>query len=259
MQFNQLKRREFITLISGTAATWPLAARAQQPAMPVIGYLSAGSAAASVQNLTVLRQSLAEAGSVEGRNFAIEYRFAEGQYDRLPAMAAELVGRKVAVLVVTGGTGPALAAKAATATIPIVFSTVDDPVALGLVASFARPGGNATGINFPMAELAAKQLALLHELVPTARRIGLLVNPNSSTAEAVTRDAAAAASAIRVEIDTLLAGDSRAIEAAFATLLRTRADALLIGTDTFFFSRRLQLATLATRHAIPAAFTAREF
>ena len=253
-----MRRREFVALLGGTAA-WPLAARAQQLKQPLIGYLSAGSAAASAHLLTVLRQSLAEAGYVEGRNVAIEYHFAEGQYDRLPAMASELVRREVTVIVATGGTAPALAAKAATATIPIVFSVTDDPVALGLVVSFARPGGNATGINFPLAELAAKQLGLLHELVPAARRIGLLVNPNNSPSEVVTKDVMVAASAAGIEISVVEADSSRAIATAFATLVHNRADALLIGTDPFFYSRRVQLATLAARHVIPAAFTARDF
>jgi putative ABC transport system substrate-binding protein len=261
MQFDRLKRRKFITLLGGAATAWPFAVRAQQPATtaPVVGFLSGGLAAANVPNLSVLRQSLAEAGYVEGRNVTIEYRFSAGQYDLLPAMAAELVRRNVAVIVAAGGTAPALAAKAATATIPIVFSVTDDPVSLGLVASFARPGGNATGVNFPLAELAAKQLGLLREFVPAARHIGLMVNPNSSTAEAVTKDAFAAASAMGVELDVVRAADSGAIEAAFATLVGNRTDALLIGTDTFFFSRRLQLAILAARHAIPAAFAAREW
>jgi ABC-type uncharacterized transport system substrate-binding protein len=254
-----VKRRTFITLLGGAAAAWPLAARAQQPKVPVMGYLNPGSAASSAQTLAIFRQSLAEAGYVEGRNIAIEYRFAEGQYDRLPAMASELVRREVTVIVATGGTAPALAAKAATATIPIVFSVTDDPVALGLVVSFARPGGNATGVNFPLAELAAKQLGLLHEVVPAARRIGLLVNPNNSPSEAVTKDVTVAASTMGIEIGVVEADSSRAIEAAFATLVRNRAEALLIGTDPFLFSRRVQLSTLATRHAIPAAFSAREF
>jgi putative ABC transport system substrate-binding protein len=255
---SRMKRREFITLLGGAAA-WPLAARGQQSKMSVIGYLGPGSAAASASTLAVFRQSLAGAGYVEGRNIAIEYRFAEGRYDRLPEMAAELVRQQVSLIVATGGTAPALAAKAATATLPIVFSVTDDPVALGLVVSFARPGGNATGVNFPLAELAAKQLGLLHELVPAARRIGLLVNPNNSPSEAVTKDVTVAASAMGVEIGVVEADNNRAIETAFATLVRTRVDALLIGTDPFLFSRRVQLATLATRHAIPAAFAAREF
>jgi putative tryptophan/tyrosine transport system substrate-binding protein len=253
------KRREFISLLGSAAAAWPIAARAQQPKVPVIGYLSAGSAAASAPNVAVFRQSLAEAGYVVGRNAAIEYRFAEGQYDRLPAMAAELVRSEVALIIAGGGTAPALAAKAATATTPIVFSVTDDPVALGLVVSFARPGGNATGINFPLAELAAKELGLLHELVPAARRIGLLVNPNNSPSAAVTKDVTAAASALGIEIGVVEANNGRAIEAAFASLVSSRSEALLIGTDPFFFSRRVQLATLAARHVIPAAFNAREF
>jgi len=254
-----MRRREFIKLLGGVATAWPLTAGAQQPTKPLIGYLNAGSAAATAHLLTVFRQSLAEAGYVEGRNVAIEYRFAEGQYDRLPAIASELVSREVTVIVATGGTAPALAAKAATATIPIVFSVTDDPVALGLVVSFARPGGNATGINFPLAELAAKQLGLLHELVPAARRIGLLVNPKNSPSEAVTKDVMVAATAAGIEISVVEADSSRKIDTAFATLVHNRTEALLIGTDPFLFSRRVQLATLAARHAIPAAFTAREF
>jgi putative ABC transport system substrate-binding protein len=253
-----MKRRELITLLGGAAA-WPLGARAQQPKVPVIGYLGSGSAASGAQNVVVFRQSLAEAGYVEGRNAAIEYRFAEGQYDRLPVMAAELVRREVALIVAAGGTAPALAAKAATATIPIVFSVSDDPVALGLVVSFARPGGNATGFNFPLAELAAKELGLLHELVPAARRIGLLVNPNNSPSAVVKKDVTVAASALGIEIGVVEAHNGRAIEVAFAALVRSRSEALLIGTDPFFYSRRVQLATLAARHIIPAAFNAREF
>ena len=254
-----MRRRDFIKGIVGATTAWPLTALAQQSKNPLIGYLNAGSAATTAHLLTVFRQSLAEAGYVEGRNVAIEYRFAEGRYDRLPAMASELARREVAVIVATGGTAPALAAKAATAAIPIVFSVTDDPVALGLVVSFARPGGNATGINFPLAELAAKQLGLLHELVPAARRIGLLVNPKNSPSEAVTKDVMVAASAAGIEISVVEADSSRAIETAFATLVHNRAEALLIGTDPFLFNRRVQLATLAARHAIPAAFTAREF
>jgi putative tryptophan/tyrosine transport system substrate-binding protein len=208
-----------------------------------------------------MRQGMAEAGYVEGRTVAIEYRWAEGQYDRLPEMAAELVHRKVAVLVATS-TPVALAAKAATATIPIVFSTADDPVKLDLVASLARPGGNATGINFYIAELGlgAKRLGLLRELVPGAARVAALVNPASAAnAEAVTRDMAAAAAASGVPISVIQASDSREIEAAFATLVRNQADALLVGTDPFFFNRRVQLTTLATRHGIPAIYNGREY
>ena len=253
-----MKRRTLITLFAGAAA-WPLAARAQQPAMPVIGYMSAGSTPGHL--MTALRQSLAEAGYVEAHNVAIESRLAEGQYDRLPTMVAELVRRQVAVIVASP-TPAALAARAATTTIPIVFAVTDDPVKLGLVDSLARPGGNATGINFYIAELglSSKRLGLLRELVPGATRIAALVNPkNAANAEAVTRDVAAAASAIGVRIDVVHASDSREIEAAFATLVRNRADALLVGTDPFFYSRRLQLATLAARHAIPAVYTVREY
>jgi putative tryptophan/tyrosine transport system substrate-binding protein len=174
-------------------------------------------------------------------------------------MAAELVRRNVAVIVATGGTAPALAAKAATATIPIVFSTTDDPVALGLVASFARPGGNATGVNFPLAELGAKQLGLLHEIVPSAARVGLLVNPNNTVTETVTREVAASAAAMGIQIDVVPAGDSPAIEAAFSTFVRNRVEAVLVGSDPYFFGRRVQLTTLATRHALPAIYNVREF
>ena len=205
-----MRRRAFITLLGGAAA-WPLTARAQQP-IPVIGYLGAASPPAGVQIMAALRQNLAEAGYVEGRNILIEPHWAEGQYDRLRAMAAEMVHRKVAIIVATGGTAAALAAKAATTTIPLVFSVTDDPVALGLVASLARPGGNATGITFLLAELGAKQLGLLRELVPAATRIGLLVNPKNTTSKAQMSDVMAAASAMGATIDVVHASDSREIE-----------------------------------------------
>jgi putative ABC transport system substrate-binding protein len=237
---------------------WPLAARAQQPAMPVIGFLNAGSPGPLAHLIAVLRQNLAEAGYVEGRNVAIEYRFAEGQYDRLPALAAELVRREVAVIIASGGNLAAPAAKAATTTLPIVFSVTDDPVKLGLVASFAHPGGNATGIYFFFSELVGKQLGLIRELVPAAALIGLLVNPDNPNADAVTTEATAAAAAIGVKIDVVRARDGNAIEVAFATLVRTKADALVLAPDPLFFRRRLQLATLATRHAIPAIYSTRE-
>jgi putative ABC transport system substrate-binding protein len=253
-----MRRRKFITLLGGAAVAWPLPVRAQQPAMPVIGFLSPGSYGPIAQLLTAFRLSLAEAGYIEGRNVAIDYRFAEGQYDRLPAMAEELVGRPAAVIVATISPS-ALAAKGATATIPLVFSTTDDPVQLGLVASLARPGGNATGVHFFLSELGAKQLGLLRELVPAAARIGLLVNPNNANAEAVTRTVTAAASTLAVAIEAIQASNRSEIDAAFATLVRNKADALLVGADPFFFSRRLQLATLATRHAIPAVYAVREF
>ena len=250
-----MRRRNFISLVGGVAAL-PLTARAQQPAMPVVGWLNAGSS--SEHLLAVFRQSLAEAGYVEGRDVAIEYRWVEGQYDRLSVIAAELVRRQAAVIV-AAPIPAALAAKAATATIPIVFTVAADPVKLGLVASLARPGGNATGVSFFNAELGAKQLGLLYELVPAASRIGLLINPTNANAEAVTTDVRVAASAIGVQIDVVHASDSREIETAFATLVHNHDDALLVGADAFFFVRRLQLATLATRHAIPAIHFLREY
>jgi putative ABC transport system substrate-binding protein len=254
---SHIGRRKLLATLGGAVAAWPLAARAQQ-SMPVIGYLYAGSPGPSARQVEIFRQSLAEAGYVEGRNVAIEYRWAEGQYDRLQALAEELVRRQVAIIVASP-IPAALAAKTATVTIPIVFSAAGDPVKLGLVGSLARPGGNATGVNFFQAELGAKQLGLLHELVPTAARIGLLVNPANANVEGVTQDVTAAAAVFGVRIDIVQARDSREIEAAFATLVRNRADALVVGGDSFFFNRRLQLATLATRHAIPAVYNSREF
>ena len=254
-----MNRREFITLLGGAAAAWPLAARAQSPGVPVIGLLVAGSPGSSAQVAApAFRQGLAEAGYVEGSNVAIEYRYAEGQYDRLAAMATDLVQRKVAVIVASP-TPAALAAKSATATVPIVFSVPDDPVKLGLVASFSRPGGNATGISFLLSELGAKQMGLLRELVPAATHFGLLVNPANENAEAVTRDLKAAASKIGVEVAIVQASDYREIEVAFATLVRNKADALVVGTDPFFYTRRVQLATLAARHVLPTVYNVREY
>jgi putative ABC transport system substrate-binding protein len=252
-----MKRREFITLLGGAAAAWPLTARAQQPAMPVIGYLNSGSPGPSTPAVAIFRQALAEAGYVEGRTVTIEYRWAEGQYDRLPAMAAELVRRQVAVIV-AAPIPAAVAARAATATVPIVFSVAEDPVKLGLVAGLARPGGNATGVSFFQAELGAKQLGLLRELLPRAAHIGLLVNPSNANVEGLTKDVTAAGAALGVQIDVVQARDSRQIESAFATLVRNKADGLMVGADSFFFNRRLQLVTLATRHAIPAVYFVRE-
>jgi len=252
-----MRRREFIAFIGGAAAAWPLAARAQQrTAMPVVGYLEQGSPEADANRIAAFRKGLAEAGYVEGRNMAIDCRFAEGQYDRLPALAEELVRRQAAVIVALSST-PSLAAKGATASIPIVFSSTDDPVQLGLVASLSRPGGNATGVYFFLSELWAKQLSLLRELVPAAERIGLLVNPDNANAKAVMREVTTAASAITIEV--VQASDRHGIDAAFATLVRNKVDALLVAADPFLFSRRLQLATLATRHAIPAIYNVREY
>jgi len=252
-----MRRREAIALFGGGAA-WPLAARAQQPALPVIGYLGAGSSAPSASVLGIFRQGLAEAGYVESRNVAIEYRFAEGRYDRLPVLAEELVRRQVAMMLASPSPA-ALAAKAATATIPIVFTAAKDPVRLGLVTNLARPSGNATGVTFQFAELGPKQMGLLRELVPRAARIGFLVNPSNINAADVTKNLTAAGLAMGVQVEAVQASNILEIDAAFASLVRKRADALVVGADPFFFSRRLQLATLATRHTIPAIYNLREF
>jgi putative ABC transport system substrate-binding protein len=253
-----VRRREFITLLGGAAVAWPLPGRAQQPAMPVIGFLDTRSPDAIADRLRGFRQGLKDTGYVEGENVAILYRFAENQIDRLPELAADLVRRKVAVIA-TAGDDVALVAKGATTTIPIVFIASQDPVRLGLVASLARPGGNATGINFFASELVAKRLEILRELVPRAARVGVLVNPtNAATAEAALKDAAAAARAMRLQIEVFNAGTPKEIDAAFASFVRERPDALFVSTDTFFSSRRVQLVNLATRHAIPAGFPNRE-
>ena len=252
-----IRRREFITLLGGAAATWPLAARAQ-PAMPVIGYLDTRSPDAVTDRLRAFRQGLKDTGYVERENVGIEYRWAEGQYDRLPELAAELVRRPVTAIVATS-TSSALAAKAATTTIPVVFLVPEDPVRLGLVASLARPGGNLTGINFFASELAAKRLEFLRELVPGATRITVLVNPaNTTTTEAALRDAVPAARVIGQQIQVLNASTSR-VDAAFASIVRERLDALFVAIDPFLISRRAQLVNLASRHAIPATFPSRGF
>src|SRR4029453_7785422 len=250
-------RRKFLARLGGAAVAWPLAARAQQAAIPVVAFVNAGSSDAPLG--AAFRKGLNEAGYVEGQNVTVEYHWLDGQYDRLPALMAELVRRRVAVIATPGGGAAARAAKAATTTIPIVFGVAEDPVKLGLVASLARPGGNATGINLLSAEIGAKRLGLLHDLVPKAVRIAVLVNPaNSWTAEATLHDIPDAARAMGLQIQVLKASTRSEIEAAFATLVRDRADALFVAPDGFFTSRRVQFATLAASYRIPAIYPSRE-
>ena len=254
-----MKRRELIGCLGGAIAALPLAAHAQQLAMPVIGFLDSRPPDGMTERVRAFRQGLKDTGIVEGDNVTIEYRWAENQIDRLPALAADLVQRRVAVIAVPGGPASALAAKAATSTIPIVFVVNEDPVRLGLVASLARPGGNATGINILIGELVAKRLELLRELVPAAARVAVLVNPaNATSTETTLRDVEPAASAIGLQIQVLNASTGREIDAAFATIGRERPDALFVGTDALFMSRRVQLANLASRHAVPATYSTRE-
>jgi putative tryptophan/tyrosine transport system substrate-binding protein len=255
-----VKRRDFITLLGGAAVAWPFVARAQQPALPVIGLLNPTSPDTYADNLSAFRQGLKDTSYVEGENVAIVYRWAENQIDRLPELAAELVRRQVAVIATTGSATAAFAAKAATTAIPIVFLAADDPVKLGLVTSLARPGGNVTGINIFSAELTAKRLELLRKLVPAATRVAVLVNPaNAVNTEPTLRDVQSAARAMGLQIQVLEASTSPEINAAFATFGRGRPDALFVGSDIFFLSRRLQLAHLATRHAIPATYSASQY
>jgi putative ABC transport system substrate-binding protein len=251
-----LPRREFITLLGGAAAGWPLAARAQQPAMPVVGFVNAGSSDAPLA--AAFRKGLNEAGYFEGQNVTVEYHWLEGQFDRLPALMADLVRRRVAVIATPAGNFAAQVAKAATTTIPIVFGVAEDPVKLGLVASLARPSGNLTGINFFTSELTAKRLALLHELVPKAVRIAMLVNPANPATESALRDMPDAARAMGLQIQVLNASTRSEIEAAFATLVRDRAEALYVAGDVFFTSRRVQFATLAASYRIPASYPSRQ-
>ena len=258
MKFELLRRREFITLL-GSATAWPLAARAQQPAMPLVGFLNPTSPDPNVDLLRAFRQGLKETGYVEGENVAIEYRWAENQIDRMPALAAELVRKQVAVIATTGATVAASAAKAVTTTIPIVFLTGADPVESGLVASLARPGGNLTGINLLTIDLTAKRPELLRELVPAATRVAVLANPAGPAPEAMLRDVETAARAMGLQVQVLNAGTSPEIDAAFASFVRERPDALFVGPDPFFVSRRVQLVHLASRHAVPAAYTQRDY
>jgi putative ABC transport system substrate-binding protein len=253
-----MRRREFITLLGGAAA-WPLAARAQQPAMPLVGFINGGSPDAATSFGAAFRKGLAETGYVEGQNVTVEYHWLDGRYERLPSLMAELVRRRVDVIATPGATPAALAAKAATTTIPIVFGVAEDPVKLGLVASLAKPGANATGSNCFAQEIVAKRLGLLHELVPKAVRVAVLVNPaNAFTAETTVQAMPEAARAIGVQIRVLKASTSREIEAAFASFMTEPADALFVAADGFFNSRRVQFATLAARQAIPTAHANRQ-
>lgn len=255
-----MRRREFVGVLGGAAA-WPVKAKAQQAAVPVIGFLYAGYPGPVTSSLAIFRKGLADAGHIEGMHFAIEHRYAEGQYDRLPDLAADLVRRRVALILATSNTNVVRAAKAATTTIPILFSMGGDPVKLGLVASLAHPGGNATGVNYFLAEMIAKRLALLRELLPTAKRFGAIINPNGQTvtAEAAVQELAATGAALRAEVDVARAANAREIEAAFVTLKDKGAEAVFVGPDTFFANRRVQIAMLAASHGLPAIYTVREF
>jgi len=254
-----IRRREFIALIGGAAVAWPLAARAQQSGMPVIGFLNSASLDGYRPMVAAFRRGLQESGYVEGGNVAIEYHWAEGRIDRLPAMAAELVHRQVTVIAATS-TPAALAAKAATTTIPIVFETGGDPITLGLVASLSRPGGNVTGVTQLNVEVAPKRLELLHELVPTASVIALLINPTTpALAEPVSRASQAAAHALGLDLHVLNASTERDFDGVFASVIQLRAGGLVIGSDAFFTSRREQLAALAVRHAVPTVYENRGF
>ena len=258
-----MNRREFITLIGGAAAApsmfWPRLASAEQATMPVIGFLSSRSPAESSHLVAAFRAGLQAGGYVEGQNVAIEYRWAEGQYDRLPALAVDLVRRGVAVLATTGGEPSALAAKAATSTIPIVFTVGGDPVKIGLVASLNRPGGNATGVSLLTTVPEAKRLGLLYELVPNAALIGVLINPNYQGAEAQSREVQDAARAIDRPIEIAMAGNDRQLEAAFGTLVQQHADALLVGADPFFGTRRDRIIALAVQFKLPAMYQFRDY
>jgi putative ABC transport system substrate-binding protein len=250
-------RREFITLLGGAAVAWPLAACAQQAAMPVIGFIDAASATERTEFMVAFRQGLADAGYVEGQNMAIEYRWAEGRYDRLPELADDLVRRRVSVIAAPGTSAAALAAKAATPTIPIVFGVSDDPVKLGLVVSLNRPGGNATGVNFFTLELTAKRVQLLRELVPAAKRIALLNNPTDVINKSLLRDVEAAATGQKILAFDAATGPE--IDAAFESVVREKVDALFVAGGAFLSARRVQLAVLAARYAVPAIYSQRAF
>jgi putative tryptophan/tyrosine transport system substrate-binding protein len=252
-----MKRRQFITLLGG-AAGWPLAVRAQQPSMPVIGFLNPASPDAVANRLQAVRQGLKDTGYIEGTNVTIEYRWAEGQFDRLPELAADLVRRRVAVIVATGGPSP-LAAKAATPTIPIVFTTGGDPVTLGLVASFNQPGGNVTGVSILSTMMEGKRLGLLRELAPTATLVAVLLNPGMPTFDAQLKDVQEAARAVGQQLHILHATSEREIDAAFAKTVEVRAGALLLAADPFTFSQRDRVVALAARYAMPVIYEVREY
>jgi putative ABC transport system substrate-binding protein len=251
-------RREFIMLLGGAAATWPLAARGQQPAMPVVGFLQSGSRGGSAHMVAAFQTGLREAGYIEGQNVGVIYRFADGQYDRLPALAAELLQSQVAVLAATGGDPAVLAARAATTTIPIVFTTGADPVALGYVASLHRPGGNVTGVVLFTSSLGAKRIGLLRQLLPNIDAVGVLVNPTYPVAAAQLKEVEAAAASLNVRLIVTNASADRDFEPAFA-LIQQRAGALFVAADPFFNSRRDQIVALAARYAVPAIYEWREY
>jgi putative ABC transport system substrate-binding protein len=253
-----MQRREFILALGGAAAAWPLAARAQQPAMPVVGFLHYGSPDKLAHLAEAVRQGLKEAGFVEGQNVAIEYRWAEGHYDRLPALAADLVRRQVKVIT-AGGNSPAQVAKKATATIPVVFTSGADPVRSGLVASLSRPGANLTGVSFVAAEIAAKRLELTLELLPHARAVAMIVNPNFAGAETEMAEVAAAGRVLGLQTKRLAASSASELDAAFATIGQQRVDAVMVGTDGFFIDRRDQLAALARRHTVAGIYPFPDF
>jgi putative ABC transport system substrate-binding protein len=254
-----MRRREFITLLGGAGAAWPLAAHAQQPDKPVVGFLHGGSPAERAHVIAAFRQGLGAAGYVEGQNLIVEYHWADDELDRLPAMAAELVRRRVSVIATPAGSIATVAAKAATTTIPIVFGSENDPIKAGLVTSFNRPSGNATGVYFLSGGLGGKRLGLIHELLPRTDLVGLLLNPNNPLADVTTSEVRAAASAAGQQVEVLHASSSQEIDAVFATLLQKRASAFVLSPDPLFFTRRVQLVTLATRYGIPAIYTSREF
>jgi putative ABC transport system substrate-binding protein len=252
-----MRRRDFITIVGSATAAWPPATRAQQSPLPVVEVLNGGSADDSAERVRAFREGLGASGYVEGQNVTVEHRWLEGQYDRVPALVADMVRRRVAVIAVPASSATAIAAKAATATIPIVFGVGEDPVKLGLVASLARPGGNATGFNFFMQEVDAKRLGILHELVPKAVRIAVLLNP--ATSATALQEVQQAARTMGLQIQVLNASTSRDIDAAFATFARERPDALFVAPDAFFTSRRVQFANLAARDRIPAAYSQRDY